>query len=525
MCELNRRMKDEEMIMGDQALELNHIYKSFGGVHALTDMSLTFKKGEITGLCGSNGAGKSTLLNIIFGVYSQDKGEIIVDGKHVTKNSPIIAQESGMSIIFQHRRLMEQMTVAENIFIDRMPKKNGKIDYIKMQNDANELLKELALEIDPRQNVSELSTEEKQLVEIVKAYSKNPSIFLMDEPTSALRQNGVEMMFEIMRKLKSKGAAVVFISHRLKEVLEICDNIAVIKDGTFVIGGKTEEFTASALVDAMSGNLGKKDVNVKKNAEGATIKNEIALEDRIIRDRKLLQVENLTTANAKGVNFDLHPGEIVGFVGLGGSGVQDVFDHLFGMIPRNSGTVKLNDKEINVKNPIQAIKEGIGYVPEDRQLCGEFLGMKVKDNICITKGQKRHYFSKIREAEEKKVTEEYIKSLGIKTPSGEVPISSLSGGNQQKAIIAKWLYTDVDVFVLNEPTAGIDVAAKTEMIEFIKELSGLGKGILYTTSYITELMDVADRIIIVYKGQIIKEYEKKEFDHNKIFLGINGIEE
>ncbi len=511
--------------MENVALQLNHIYKSFGGVHALTDMDLIFRKGEITGLCGSNGAGKSTLLNIIFGVYAQDKGQIIVDGKEIKKNSPIIAQESGMSIIFQHRRLMKHMTVAENIFIDKMPKKSGKIDYAKMEADASELLRELELDIDPKANVAELTTEEAQLVEIVKAYSKNPSIFLMDEPTSALRQHGVEMMFSIMRKLKEKGASVVFISHRLKEVLDICDNITVIKDGTFVVTDKTENFTAASLVDAMSGDLGKKTENVLKNAEGGTIKKDIPLAERIVEDELLVEVEHLITDEVNDFHFKVHPGEIVGFVGLGGSGVQNVFDHLFGMETRKSGVVKVQGKDVNFKNPMQAIKAGVGYVPEDRQLCGEFLDMTVQDNIGITKGQKSRTFAKIKAADEKKATIDYIKTLGIKTPSGDVNISSLSGGNQQKAIIAKWLYADVDLFILNEPTAGIDVAAKTEMIEFIKKLSCQGKGIMYTTSYITELIDVSDRIIVVYKGEILKEYTKEEFDYNKIFLGINGIEE
>ncbi|WP_317855238.1 sugar ABC transporter ATP-binding protein [Chakrabartyella piscis] len=511
--------------MENVALQLNHIYKSFGGVHALTDMDLTFKKGEITGLCGSNGAGKSTLLNIIFGVYEQDKGEIYVDGKELKKNSPIIAQESGMSIIFQHRRLMKHMTVAENIFIDKMPKKGGKIDFAKMEADARSLLEELELDIDPKVNVSELTTEESQLVEIVKAYAKNPSIFLMDEPTSALRQHGVEMMFSIMRKLKEKGAAVVFISHRLKEVLDICDNITVIKDGTFVVTDKTENFTASSLVDAMSGDIGKKMDDVLKNAEGGIIKQDIPLADRIVEDELLVEVTDLVTDEVSDFNFQVHPGEIVGFVGLGGSGVQNVFDHLFGMEPRTSGSIKVKGKEVNFKNPIQAIRAGVGYVPEDRQLYGEFLDMTIQDNIGITKGQKNPYFSKIKAAAEKVATNEYIQTLGIKTPSGDVHISSLSGGNQQKAIIAKWLYSDVDLFILNEPTAGIDVAAKTEMIEFIKKLSCEGKGILYTTSYITELIDVSDRIFVVYKGKILREYQKSEFDYNRIFLGINGIEE
>ncbi len=512
--------------MPQVALEISHIYKSFGGVQALTDMNLTFHKGEIIGLCGANGAGKSTLLNIIFGVYPQDKGQIFVQGKEIIKNTPILAQANGMSIIFQHRRLMQQMTVAENIYIEKMPRKNGRIDYAKMQADSEILLQELDLKIDPRRAVASLSAEEKQLVEIAKAYAKEPKIFLMDEPTSALRQHGVEKMFDIMLKLKEKGAAVVFISHRLKEVLSICDTITVIKDGKFVISAPKEEFSADSLADYMSGDKISRELaamQMKKNAEGIDIKVS-SNSQRINYDSALLKVHGLATNNSRGINFELYKGEILGFAGLGGSGVQDIFDTLFGICPKSAGTITLEERVIEPKNPIQAIKCGIGYIPEDRQLCGEFLDMKVKDNICITGGQQRRYFSAIQAALEKEATHRYIKRLGIKTPSGEVNISTLSGGNQQKAIVAKWLHVNADILVLNEPTAGIDVTAKAEMIEFIKELSGMGKGILYTTSYITELMDVSDRIFVVYKGRVFKEYKQNEFDHNKIFLAMNGID-
>lgn len=509
--------------MLEEALKISHISKSFGGVHALTDMNLTFHKGEIIGLCGANGAGKSTLLNIIFGVYAQDEGSIYVEGKEIKKNNPILAQENGMSIIFQHRRLMQQMTIAENIFIDRMPKKRGKIDYARMQADAKKYLDELGLDIDPKQEVASLSAEEKQLIEIVKAYSKNPKIFLMDEPTSALRQAGVKKMFDIMQKLKEKGTSVVFISHRLKEVLDICDTVMVIKDGEFVGSGPKEEFTAKKLVSSMSGDRVSK--QLEENAKNSVLNKKMISTNRIDKTKLLLEVNDLSTKDSRNISFKLHPGEILGFAGLGGSGVQDVFDHLFGICPKTQGRVEIDGKFICPKNPMQAVKNGIGYVPEDRQLHGEFLEMKLRDNISITAGQNRPYFSKINFAEEKKATEKYIKRLGIKTPSGEVNISSLSGGNQQKAVIAKWLEIDANLLVLNEPTAGIDVAAKTEMIEFIKELSCLGKGILYSTSYITELMDVSDRIIVIYKGKIFKEYKKEEFDMNKISLAINGIEE
>lgn len=511
--------------MLDEALKISHISKSFGGVHALTDMNLIFHKGEITGLCGANGAGKSTLLNIIFGVYTQDEGSIYVEGEEIKKNSPIIAQEKGMSIIFQHRRLMQQMTIAENIFIDHMPKKKGRIDYAKMQADAQKYLDELGLDIDPKREVASLSAEDKQLIEIVKAYARNPKIFLMDEPTSALRQAGVEKMFNIMNKLKEKGAAVVFISHRLKEVLDICDTITVIKDGKFVVSKPCNLFDAKQLVNSMSGDSVSRQLAKNASVEGQSLNKNKSPENRIQQTKNLIEVKELSTKNSSKVNFVVHPGEIVGFAGLGGSGVQDVFDHLFGICPKKSGTVLMNNEEINPKNPIQAIRHSIGYVPEDRQLYGEFLEMKVRDNISVTAGQQRGYFSKIRVNEERKATEHYIDRLGIKTPSGEVNISALSGGNQQKAVIAKWLEIDADLLVLNEPTAGIDVAAKREMIEFIKELSCMGKGILYSTSYITELMDVSDRIVVIYKGKVFKEYNKEEFDSDLISLAINGIEE
>ncbi len=502
--------------MENAALLVDHVSKHFGGVKALTDVHLEFGKGEIVGLVGSNGAGKSTLLNVIWGVFAPDSGNLFVDGQQVRRITPEKAHDRGISIIFQHRRLMPYMTIAENIFIDRMPKKAGMIDYGKMHRDATELLDMLGLDIDSKRRVVELTAEEKQLVEIVKACSREPKILLMDEPTTALRQHEVETLFGIMRNLKAQGCSVVFISHRLKEVMEICDRIAIIRDGRNVIDGPTQDFTADSIVDYMSG---KRQV---PNREHQVVASENRT--RVPRSDELLSIKDLDMPTVHGIDLTLHKGEILGFAGLGGSGINDIFDALFGLQRVQAGHIQINGDAARLKSPRQAIAHGIGYVPEDRQLCGEFLGLTVRDNICIPKGQSSPLFSRIRCGEEIVASETYVDRLSIKTESVHIPISNLSGGNQQKAVIAKWLHANSRILLMSEPTAGIDVAAKAEVNQFIKEIAAEGKGILYTSSYMSELMDVADRIIVMYQGRIFKEFPRDEYDHNKIYLAINGID-
>lgn len=503
--------------MQNAALLVDHVSKRFGGVRALTDIHLEFGKGEIVGLVGSNGAGKSTLLNIIWGAFPPDKGRLFVDGREVRRITPEKAHHLGISIIFQHRRLMPYMSIAENIFIDKMPKRAGMIDNRKMHKDARTLLDTLELDIDSRRMVAELTAEEKQLVEIVKACSRAPKILLMDEPTTALRQHEVETLFGIMRNLKAQGCSVVFISHRLKEVMEVCDRIAVIRDGCNVIEGPKEDFTAESIVDYMSGQRGQLD----RTGEAATLRHTTST--RTPQKGVLLSARALEMPDVHGIDFAIHQGEVLGLAGLGGSGIDDIFDALFGLQRIQAGEIEIQGEKTTFKNPRQAIRHGIGYVPEDRQLCGEFLELTVRDNICIPKGQKSLLFSCIKRRDETVASETYVDRLSIKTPSVQIPIKTLSGGNQQKAVIAKWLHANSRILLMSEPTAGIDVAAKAEVNQFIKRIASEGKGILYTSSYISELMEVADRIIVIYKGKIFKEFPRDEYDHNRIYLAINGI--
>ncbi len=512
--------------MQNAALLVDHVSKRFGGVKALTDIHLEFGKGEIVGLVGSNGAGKSTLLNIIWGVFPPDSGRLYIDGQEVRKITPEKAHHLGISIIFQHRRLMPHMSIAENIFIDKMPKRAGMIDYRKLHGDATALLEMLELDIDSRRMVAELTAEEKQLVEIVKACSRDPKILLMDEPTTTLRQHEVETLFGVMRNLKSQGCSVVFISHRLKEVMDVCDRIAVIRDGYNVIDGSKEEFTAESIVECMSGQRG----NIATTArrwEGAVPPSGDRYRGRNTNDASpvLLRVRDLAMPNVHNVSFALHQGEILGLAGLGGSGIDDTFDVLFGLQKAQAGVIELGGETVKLRNPRQAIRRGIGFVPEDRQLCGEFLELAVRDNICIPKGQQCPAFSLIKRKDETLAAEDFVDNLAIKTDSVQTPIKNLSGGNQQKAVIAKWLHANSRVLLLSEPTAGIDVAAKAEVVRFIKSIAAEGRGILYTSSYISELMDVADRIIVLYRGQVSREFRRDEFDHKKIYLAINGIRE
>jgi ABC-type sugar transport system ATPase subunit len=503
-------------MMKQSALRINNIIKSFDGIKALKGLTLNFNKGEIIGLVGSNGAGKSTLLNVIWGAYAPDSGELYVNGECVEKITPTKAQELGISIIFQHRRLMPYMTVAENIFIDSMPKKRGLIDYNKMRSDAKELLNVLNLDIDCDCNVQKLSAEEKQLVEIVKAYSKSPKVLLMDEPTTALRQGDVDRLFDLMNTLKSRGSSVVFISHRLKEVMEICDRISIIRDGEKVSEGDKKDYTPDRIVEEMSG-VTATDFEHQRDVTDASFSK--------ASQEVLLSVNSLSVVNCKDIEFALHKGEILGFAGLGGSGVEDIFEALYGLKTLVKGDIEIDRVGVKINSPIDAISHGLGFVSEDRQLNGEFLDLSVKDNICIPYGQKKRLFSVINRKEEALASKGFIEKLNIKTESEEKLIKNLSGGNQQKAIIAKWLQLQSKIILMCEPTAGIDVAAKSDVNKLIQQIALEGKGILYTSSYITELMHVSDRIVVIYQGRIFKVFSRAEYDHNKIYLAMNGINE
>ncbi|MCZ2720398.1 sugar ABC transporter ATP-binding protein [Marinomonas sp. 15G1-11] len=502
--------------MNQSALRISNIVKSFNGIKALKGLTLNFNKGEIIGLVGSNGAGKSTLLNVIWGAYAPDSGELYIDGERIEKITPTKAQELGISIIFQHRRLMPYMTVAENIFIDNMPKKKGVIDYKKMRTDAKELLDVLNLDIDCNIKVERLSAEEKQLVEIVKAYSKQPKVLLMDEPTTALRQGDVERLFELMNTLKSQGSSVVFISHRLKEVMEICDRISIIRDGGNVSEGEKLDYSPDRIVEEMSG-ITATDFEHQRDVTDSSFSK--------ASQEVLLSASSLSVDNCQDIEFALHKGEILGFAGLGGSGVENIFEALYGLKTHVDGDIKIDGVDVEIHSPIDAISYGLGFVSEDRQLNGEFLELSVKDNICIPKGQKKRLYSVINRKEETLASKGFIEKLNIKTDSEEQLIKNLSGGNQQKAIIAKWLHLQSKVILMCEPTAGIDVAAKSDVNKLIQQIALEGKGILYTSSYITELMHVSDRIIVVYQGRIIKVFSRAEYDHNKIYLAMNGINE
>ena len=498
------------------ALLIDHVSKHFGGVKALTDVHLEFGKGEIVGLVGSNGAGKSTLLNVIWGVFPPDSGRLYVDGEEIRRITPEKAHHHGIAIIFQHRRLMPYMSIAENIFIENMPKRAGMIDYQTMHQDAAKLLRTLELDIDSRRLVAELTAEQKQLVEIVKACSRAPKILLMDEPTTSLRQHEVETLFGIMRNLKQRGCSLVFISHRLKEVMEISDRIAIIRDGRNVIDGPASEFTAERIIDYMSGQA-----PVAASHQRDVLATQ---QDETTPENSLLSAHNLHTKNVRGVSFAVHRGEILGLAGLGGCGIDDIFATLFGLQGMDAGEVAIEGARVRLKTPRHAIRNGIGLVPEDRQLCGEFLEMTVCDNICIPKGQRAPAFSAIKGKKETVEAASFVKRLAIKTPTVHTPIKNLSGGNQQKAVIAKWLHANARILLLSEPTAGIDVAAKAEVTRFIQELASEGRGVLYTSSYISELMEVADRIIVIYQGKIFREFPQSAYDHNQIYLAINGIE-
>lgn len=495
--------------MGKSLLKLENISKSFPGVKALKNINLEFQKGEIIGLVGENGAGKSTLMNIISGTYPPNEGKIYVNGEHKVFDNPDDAQKAGVSIIYQHRQLFPNLTVAENIFINRFYKKNNFIiNYDKNYANTEKWLKKMELDIAPDEKVKNLSASEKQLVEIAKAYSKNPKILIMDEPTTALKKVEVKNLFNLVRNLKAKGTTIIFISHRLNEILEISDKIVIFRDGICVKQGEKEEFTIDEIVKNMSGHV--------LEEKGFGTNKEINTEDIILEAKKL------KANNIKNLNFKLHKKEILGFAGLEGSGIRQLLECLFGLVNEEFGELYKNGKMININSPISAIKKGIGYLPEDRHKSGLFLGMNVIDNTAITAAQKKPSYSFINKKKEKDYTKEIINKLSINTTSEQAIVKYLSGGNQQKIVYGKWAYADSDILMMNEPTSGIDVAAKHDIYTIMDELAHKGKGIICTSSDLDELMKICDRIIVVYKGEIVYETLKKDFNKNKIYIAMNG---
>lgn len=482
-------------------LEMKSITKEFPGVKALDNVDFQLKAGEIHSILGENGAGKSTLIKVLGGIHKQNAGEILIEGEKVTIDSVQDAQRLGISIIHQELVLVPHLSVAENVFLGREPKKGISIDFKKMVKDTEALLEEFELDIKPTKKVGKLSIANQQMVEIIKAISFNAKILVMDEPTSSISDTEVERLFEIMRTLKKQGVGIIYISHRMSELDMVCDRVSVLRDGQYIDTVKISETNRDQLVAMMVG----RDLSntfQRKNAP----KEKIVFEAKEFTDTDLLEK----------ISFNVKAGEIVGFAGLIGAGRSELMETIFGLRGDYSGEIYLNGKELNIKNPQDAIDNKIGLVPEDRKNSALFPDKSTKFNLSINVLDEFIQNLKEDSSVENGIVEEYIKSLNIKTPSMSYPINKLSGGNQQKTIIARWLATQPKLLILDEPTRGVDVGAKREIYEIIDRLTEYDISIIIVSSELPEIISVCDRTYVMSEGKITGELAKDEMTQDNI---------
>ncbi len=483
--------------MAENLIQMEHIHKYFPGVHALNDVHLSVNAGEVHALIGENGAGKSTLMKVLNGIYKKDGGRILYKGKEVELDGPESAQALGIGMIHQELNLMPHLTVAQNIFIGKEPIRLGLfIDAAKANAEAQKLLDSLNIRIDATALVGNLSVAKQQLVEIAKALSYDSELLVMDEPTAALTESEIVELFKFIRQLKAKGHGIIYISHRLEELWEISDRVTVMRDGQYVDTVNTADVTKEDIINMMVGRVIYEDPKQKSNVPP----------DAPV----VLEARHLVAKNVKDVSFTLHKGEILGFAGLMGAGRTETVRALFGADPLESGEVYLHGKKVEIRSPSDAVKHGIGYLSEDRKAFGLATGLSVRENTVMAYLEKftRGLFVNDRQVD--KTTSQYVDQIGIKTPSNRQLIKNLSGGNQQKVVIAKWLVRDCQVLIFDEPTRGIDVGAKSEIYKLMNQLAAQGKSIIMISSELPELLRMSDRILVMSEGRAAGELDISE---------------
>ena len=488
-------------------LKAINISKSFPGVRALNEVNLTFYPSKVNAILGENGAGKSTLLKILTGVYTDYEGEILLDEKPVRFKNIKDAQKAGIAIIHQELNLIPALNIVENLFLGQEIRNSwGLLDTSAMTRITKELLRKLELDISPATLVQNLKVGEQQLIEIAKALLADAQIILMDEPTSALSDKEIENLHRIIADLKKEGKTIVYISHKMDELFKIAETYTVMRDGNTIDAGEMSQTTEQDLIRKMVG----REILIQKKQSGTKAKNtvlsikELTLPHHTLKNRNLLD----------NISFDLKEGEILGIFGLMGAGRTELLQTIFGVSSaKSTGSISIDNQEISIKSPKDAIKNGMAFVTEDRKTEGLVLGMNVASNISLTTLSEN---SLLNEKSEKKLAKDYISTLAIKTPSSQQLCINLSGGNQQKVVLAKWLATNPRILLLDEPTRGIDINAKNEIYELIKKLAEEGKSIIVVSSEIPELLTLADRILVMSEGKIKAEFSADEANEDTL---------
>lgn len=495
--------------MNNCIIKIKGIKKYFYGVKALDGVDFQVRTGEVHALIGENGAGKSTLVKILTGVYQPTAGTIILNDKPTQFPSPQVSQKAGISAIHQEATMFPDLSVIENIFMGHhiRNKSNGLLSWREMKDKTQILLDKLELDIRPDTKVRNLSIAQRHMVEIAKALSLDAKIVIMDEPTSALTLKEVEYLYKIIRKLKSEGKAIIFISHKFEEIFEIADYFTVLRDGKYIGEGTIADITVDKIVQMVIGRS-LEQMYSKLEAEQGDI---------------ILKVENLTKIGVfKNISFDLHKGEILGFFGLVGAGRSEVMQTIFGIDTKTSGDVFINGEKVNITNPSDAMNHGLAYLPEDRQIQGAILAMNIRENITlpIIDGISRYIFlDRNREFE---ITDEYGKNIEIKASGWEQLVEDLSGGNQQKVVLAKWIATKPRILIMDEPTKGIDVATKATVHNFISELAKKGIAIILISSELPEILGMSNQVIVMHEGVITAKFTREEANSKKIIRAAIG---
>lgn len=498
----------------EYVLEMKNICKSFPGVKVLENVNLQIKPGEVHALMGENGAGKSTLMKILMGIYKADQGSIVLQGQETVIHGPKDAMGKGISMIHQELNTLLDMEVAENVFVGREILKKGFskmkiVDLDKMREETARYFREMSIDIDPKAKMRTLSVAEMQLVEIVKAISLNSKIIVMDEPTSAITEKEAQVLFAQIDRLKKQGVAIIYISHKMDEIFRISDTITVLRDGEWIGTKPASELDDNSLIKMMVGRE-LTDIYPKEPAPIGDV---------------ILEVKDLSRGKkVKNVNLTLRKGEVLGIAGLVGAGRSELVETIFGLYPKTGGEIFLNGKKADIKNPKKAIKNKIALITEDRKLTGLNLIASVKENISIVSLSKMSKKGIVDKKRENEVAEKYIKELKIKTPNGNAIVGNLSGGNQQKVVLAKWLLDEPEIIIFDEPTRGIDIGAKRDIYLLINELAKEGKAVIVISSEMAEVMGISDRIVVMCEGELKGEIQRDEFSQELIMSYASNIE-